>query len=80
MATARDRRGLSAVVKSYLKEIFHIGEYIITIPNEDNVTYSYFLHDLSTDAPTDAGFKVIPEFDSKRPFHFLKPLSLLDFH
>ena len=59
MATARDRKGLSVVVKTYLKEIFHIGEYIITIPNEDNVTYSYFLHDLSTDAPTDAGFKVI---------------------
>jgi formate hydrogenlyase transcriptional activator len=59
MATARDRVGLSAVVKSYLKEIFHIREYIITIPNEDNVTYSYFLHDLSTDAPKDAGFKVI---------------------
>jgi formate hydrogenlyase transcriptional activator len=59
MATARDRAGLSAVVKSYLKEIFHISEYIITIPNEDNVTYGHFLHDLSTDAPTDAGFKVI---------------------
>ncbi len=59
MATVRDRGGLSAVVKSYLKEIFHIREYIITIPNEDNLTYSYFLHDLSTDAPTDTGFKVI---------------------
>ncbi|HET6994326.1 MAG TPA: sigma 54-interacting transcriptional regulator [Chitinophagaceae bacterium] len=59
MATARDRNGLSAVVKSYLKEIFHVREYIITTPNEDNLTYSYFLHDLSTDAPTDAGFKVI---------------------
>jgi formate hydrogenlyase transcriptional activator len=59
MATARDRGGLSAVVKSYLKEIFHIKEYIITIPNEDNVTYSYFLHDLSAAAPTDAGFKII---------------------
>ena len=59
MATARDRGGLSAVVKSYLKEIFHIREYIITIPNEDNLTYGYFLHDLSADAPNDAGFKVI---------------------
>jgi len=59
MATARDRRGLGAVVKSYLKEIFHIREYIMTIPNEDNLTYSYFLHDLSTAAPDDAGFKVI---------------------
>ena len=59
MATARDRVGLSAVVKSYLKEIFHIREYIITIPNEDNLTYSYFLHDISTNTPKDAGFKVI---------------------
>jgi formate hydrogenlyase transcriptional activator len=46
MATARDRGGLSSVVKSYLKEIFNIREYIITIPNEDNLTYSYFLHDI----------------------------------
>jgi formate hydrogenlyase transcriptional activator len=59
MATARDRVGLSTVVKSYLKEIFRIREYIITIPNEDNLTYSHFLHDLSTDVPEDGGFKVI---------------------
>jgi transcriptional regulator with GAF, ATPase, and Fis domain len=59
MATARDRKDLCAVVKSYLKEIFHISEYIITIPNEDNLTYGYFLHDLSAEEPTDAGFKVI---------------------
>jgi formate hydrogenlyase transcriptional activator len=59
MATARDRAGLSAVVKSYLKEIFHISEYIITTPNDDNLTYSYFLHDISADEPTDAGFKLI---------------------
>jgi formate hydrogenlyase transcriptional activator len=59
MAAARNRGELSALVKSYLKEIFHICEYIITIPNEDNITYSHFLHDLSTLAPTDAGFKVI---------------------
>ena len=59
MATARDRGGLSAVIKSYLKDIFRVREYIITIPNEDNVTYSYFLHDLSIDAPHDEGFQVI---------------------
>jgi len=59
MATARDREGLSTVVKSYLKEIFHISGYIITIPNEDNLTYGYFLHEISTDEPTDAGFKLI---------------------
>jgi transcriptional regulator with GAF, ATPase, and Fis domain len=59
LATVRDREGLGAVVKSYLKEVFHIREYIITIRNDDNLTYAYFLHDLSTDAPTDAGFKVI---------------------
>ena len=59
MATARDRKGLCAVMKNYLKEIFHIREYIITVPNEDNTTYSHFLHDLSTEEPTDAGFKVI---------------------
>jgi formate hydrogenlyase transcriptional activator len=59
MATARDRESLRVIVKKYLKEIFHIHEYIITIPNEDNVTYSWFLHDLSTDEPADGGFKVI---------------------
>jgi formate hydrogenlyase transcriptional activator len=59
MATARDRESLGAVVKSYLKDIFDISEYIITIPNEDNLTYSHFLHDLSVKEPTDAGFKVI---------------------
>jgi transcriptional regulator with GAF, ATPase, and Fis domain len=59
MATARDRGGLGAVVKSYLKELFHMREYLITIPNEDNLTYRYFVHDLSNDEPTDAGFKAI---------------------
>jgi formate hydrogenlyase transcriptional activator len=59
MATARDREGLRVVVKNYLKEIFQIREYIITIPNEDHLTYSWFLHDLSTETPGDAGFEVI---------------------
>ncbi|HET7002838.1 MAG TPA: sigma 54-interacting transcriptional regulator, partial [Puia sp.] len=59
MATARDREGLRVVVKTYLKEIFHISEYIITLTNEDNLTFSHFLHDLSAEEPTDAGFKVI---------------------
>jgi formate hydrogenlyase transcriptional activator len=59
MATARDLGDLGVIVKSYLKEIFHISEYIITIPNDDNLTYSHFLYDLSTDAPADAGFKII---------------------
>jgi formate hydrogenlyase transcriptional activator len=59
MATARDRQGLCGVVKNYLKEIFHIREYLITIPNEDKITFGHFLHDLSAEEPADAGFKTI---------------------
>jgi transcriptional regulator with GAF, ATPase, and Fis domain len=56
MATARNRKSLGFVIKSYLKEIFHIREYIITLPNEDNLTYGYFVYDSFTE---DANFNAI---------------------
>ncbi len=59
LATARSKKGLATVIKQYLRDIFMIREYIITIRNEDEKTYSYFLHDLSAEEPTDEGFKII---------------------
>jgi transcriptional regulator with GAF, ATPase, and Fis domain len=46
-------------VKSYLKEIFHIHRYFVTILNEDHLTYNYFLRDLAADELTDAELKLI---------------------
>src|SRR3954452_9976211 len=59
IATVRDKAGLRLVIKQYLKNIFHIREYIITTRNSDGQTYSYFLHDLQADEPTDDGFKIM---------------------
>jgi len=51
LATARDKTGLKTVIKQYLKSLFHINEYIITIKNDEDETYSYFLHDLTANSP-----------------------------
>lgn len=59
LATVRDINGLQCIIKQFLKQIFQISEYIITIKNDDNKTYSYFLHDLPTEDPTDEGFRII---------------------
>lgn len=59
LVTVKDRSGLRAIIKAYLKERFLIKEYIITVKNDDDASYGYFLHDLQTDDPTDEGFKLI---------------------
>jgi formate hydrogenlyase transcriptional activator len=59
LATVRDLNGLRCIIKQFLKRIFQIGEYILTLRNTDNKTYSYFLHDLSGEDPTDEGFRII---------------------
>jgi formate hydrogenlyase transcriptional activator len=59
VATVRDKTGLRRVIKQYLKNIFHIKEYIITTRNNGGQTYSYFLHDLQADDPIDDGFKIM---------------------
>jgi transcriptional regulator with GAF, ATPase, and Fis domain len=59
IATVRDKKGLGLVIKQYLKNLFLIREYLITIRNDDQETYSHFLHELETDAPDDEGFKII---------------------
>jgi transcriptional regulator with GAF, ATPase, and Fis domain len=59
IATVRDKKGLGLVIKRYLKNLFLIKEYIITIKNDDHETYSYFLHELEADRPTDKGFQII---------------------
>jgi formate hydrogenlyase transcriptional activator len=59
LATVRDINGLKFILKQYLKQLLRIKEYIITIRNADNSTYSYFLHDLAVDDPTDEGFKTL---------------------
>jgi formate hydrogenlyase transcriptional activator len=55
----RDREGLKNTLKKYLSDLFQINEYIITINNEDDKTYSYLLHDLPVRDPSDKGFKII---------------------
>jgi formate hydrogenlyase transcriptional activator len=59
LATVRDLNGLRCIIKQFLKRIFEISEYILTLRNTDNKTYSYFLHDLSGEDPTDEGFRMI---------------------
>ncbi|MDB5023411.1 MAG: family ATPase [Mucilaginibacter sp.] len=59
IATVRDKLGLGVIIKQYLKNIFLIKEYIITIKNDDGETYRHFLHNLEGDAPTDEGFQII---------------------
>ncbi|MCW3106353.1 MAG: family ATPase [Segetibacter sp.] len=59
IATARTKKDLAVIIKQYLRNIFMISEYIITIRNADKTTYSYFLHDLSVEEPTDEGFHMI---------------------
>jgi transcriptional regulator with GAF, ATPase, and Fis domain len=59
VASVRERPGLKSVIKRYFRDYFRISEYIITIPNEDKVSYSYFIHDLPDKDPVDEGFRVI---------------------
>ena len=59
VASVRERPGLKTVIKRYFRDYFHIGEYIITVANDDTTTYSYFLHDLAGTDPVDEGFRVI---------------------
>lgn len=59
IATAEDKKGLGLVIKQYLKNLFRIKEYIITVRNDDELTYSHFLHDLDGETPTDKGFQII---------------------
>ena len=59
LATVRDKKGVGDVIKRYLKNLFLISEYIITVKNDDNKTYSYFLFDLVENTPTDKEFQTI---------------------
>jgi transcriptional regulator with GAF, ATPase, and Fis domain len=59
LATVKDINGLRFMLKQYLKQIFRIREYIITIRNGQDNTYGYFLHDWSTDDPGDEGGRLI---------------------
>lgn len=59
IATVRDKKGLGLVIKQHLKTLFGVREYLITIKNDDQETYGYFIHDLETDTPTDEGFQLI---------------------
>ena len=59
LATVRDLNGLRCIIKQFLKQLFQISEYILTLRNTDNKTYCYFLHDLMGDDPTDEGFRII---------------------
>ncbi|MBS1522493.1 MAG: sigma 54-interacting transcriptional regulator [Bacteroidetes bacterium] len=59
IATVKDKEGLGRVIKRYLKDLFSVKEYIITIRNDDQDTFRYFLHEMEGKEPADEGFKVI---------------------
>jgi transcriptional regulator with GAF, ATPase, and Fis domain len=59
LATVRDLNGLRCIIKQFLKQLFQVRAYIITLRNPDNKTYSYFLHDLPGEDPTDLGFQIV---------------------
>jgi formate hydrogenlyase transcriptional activator len=59
LAAVRDLNGLRCIIQQFLKQILQVSEYIITLRNPDNKTYSYFLHDLPTIDPNDDGFRII---------------------
>ncbi len=59
IATVRDKEGLRLIFKQYLKNIFHIKEYIITTRNNDGNAYSYFMHDSEAADPDDEGWKIM---------------------
>lgn len=58
IATVRDPNGLKFILKNFLKKLFQVKEYLITIRNDEN-SYSHFLHDLDDEDPNDEGFKII---------------------
>lgn len=58
LATVGDTNGLQYIFRQYLKQLLKITEYIITICNAHDNTYTYFLHDMSTDDPTNEGAKL----------------------
>ncbi|MVT09426.1 sigma-54-dependent Fis family transcriptional regulator [Chitinophaga tropicalis] len=59
IAAVKDKDTLAAAIKRYLKELFLIKEYIISVRNEDELTHSYFLYDLASNYVTDPGFERI---------------------
>jgi len=65
IVTVRDIKGLKFIIKQALKDLFHIKAYLITVKNEDNETYSYFLQDFADYNPEDEKFKVL--LNSKFP-------------
>lgn len=52
---AKDREHLSELITPYLLKVFGIEEFIITLKNSDQITYSYFLHGLTSEEPVDLG-------------------------
>ena len=59
LASVRTESGMKSVLKRFLKERFKLTEYIITLRNDDNQTYRYFLHDSRGKDPDDEGFRII---------------------
>jgi transcriptional regulator with GAF, ATPase, and Fis domain len=59
LASVHTESGLKSVLKKFLKERFKLAEYIITLRNDDNHTYRYFLHDSRQKDPDDEGFRII---------------------
>ena len=76
IATARTQKDLGVIIKQYLRNIFQISEYIITIRDADKSTYHYFLHDLSAEESTDEDFKII--LSDSRPSNKTITSAVLD--
>jgi len=63
IVTVRDIKGLKFIIKQALKDLFHIKAYLISIKNDDNETYTYFLHNFADYDPNDERFRFL--LDSK---------------
>ncbi len=59
LASVRSQDELKVVIQHYFYTHFELKEYIITLSNDDGLTYRHFLHDLQEAPPQDEGFRII---------------------
>ncbi|WP_153799996.1 sigma 54-interacting transcriptional regulator [Foetidibacter luteolus] len=59
IAAVKDKEGLASTINRYLKDLFFIKEYILSVINDDRLTHSYFLYDLASGYAAQPGFEQI---------------------
>lgn len=61
LAGIRDKTGLTNVISKGLKNLFQIGECLLSIKNKDHTTQTFFLSDEKTNYAKDSRFELIRE-------------------